>query len=91
MGGAIPLEAGNLSARRHGFHVLKSMKTKSISFCIGHAFSMLGCLLPFVLASCQDLPPPEQMTEAQREAYVEHRRWDLEAENRKQVDAEERR
>lgn len=31
------------------------------------------------------------MSDAQREAYVEHRKWDYEAEYRKQVDAENRR
>jgi len=44
-----------------------------------------------VLSSCQDLPPAEQMSNEQREAYVEHRKWDLEAEHRKQIDAENRR
>lgn len=51
----------------------------------------LACVLPLLFTSCQDLPPAEQMSDAQREAYVEHRKWDLEAEYRKEVDAQHRR
>lgn len=66
------------------------MKTTS-SYRVSAAWAFLACLLPWMLSSCQDLPPAEQMSDAQREAYVEHRKWDLEAENRKQVDTENRR
>lgn len=67
------------------------MKT-IFSFCRpGLVLAFLSTLLPVALTSCQDLPPTEQMSEPQREAYVEHRKWDLEAEHRKEIDAENRR
>jgi hypothetical protein len=67
------------------------MKTTLLPYRLGTAWAFLACLLPLVLSSCQDLPPAEQMSTEQREAYVEHRKWDFEAENRKQIDAENRR
>lgn len=71
--------------------LLPAMKT-IFSLCRpGLLLAFLSTLLPVALTSCQNLPPAEQMPEAQREAYVEHRKWDFEAEKRKEIDAENRR
>ena len=67
------------------------MKTTLFPSRLGAALACMACLLPCLLSSCQNLPPAEQMSDSQREAYVEHRKWDYEAEYRKQVDAENRR
>ena len=68
-----------------------TMKTTSTFFQCGRVMALAACVLPLVLASCQNLPPTEQMSDAQREVYVEHRKWDFEAEKRKEIDAENRR
>ena len=67
------------------------MKTNSLITSVQLAAAVSSFALPLLLTSCQDLPPAEQMSDAQREAFVEHRKWDFEAENRKQVDADHRR
>lgn len=67
------------------------MKTTLLPYRLGSAGALLACLLPVMLSSCQNLPPTTQMSDAQREAYVEHRKWDFEAEKRKEIDTENRR
>ncbi len=52
---------------------------------------LLCTLCSTLLSSCSSGPSPENMTAEQREAYVDHRRWDWEAENRKKIDEEHRR
>lgn len=54
-------------------------------------YLLLGTILTLPIASCQQVPPAESMTEEQRKVYVEHRRWDLEQDLRKRADSENRR
>jgi hypothetical protein len=67
------------------------MKRNSFINSVQFAAAACSISLPLLLTSCQNLPPAEQMSDAQREAYVEHRKWDFEAEKRKEIDAEHRR
>lgn len=67
------------------------MKTNLLIISVHLAAAVCAFSLPLLLSSCQDLPPSEQMSDAQREAYVEHRKWDFEAEKRKKIDEEHRR
>lgn len=67
------------------------MKTSFLPYRLGSAGALLASLLPLMLSSCQNLPPTTQMSDAEREAYVEHRKWDFEAEKRKEIDSENRR
>jgi hypothetical protein len=68
-----------------------AMKNKFLISSLQRTAAISIVALPLLVTSCQDLPPSEQMSDAERKAYVEHRKWDLEAENRKQMDAANRR